>query len=123
MLRKTRPKIFYFYSSIRVRYNSLCIKQIKDINISFGKGKNILLFNIQRLEITNFAGRRSMNLVRDPLKIDPSAPFKFLLSQSTDHSKGREGNVWEKRAREGMLRQELKKGSKYLGKEGKGIWA
>jgi hypothetical protein len=39
----------------------------------------------------------------------------------TDHFKGREGIVWEKTAREGMLRQELKKGCKYLGKEGKGF--
>jgi hypothetical protein len=123
MLRKTRLQKFYLYSSIRVRYHSLCINQIKYTKISFGTGKQILLFNIQRLEITTFAGRCSANLVRDPLNFAPSAPSKCLLSQSVDHSNGREGIVWEKRAREGMLRQELKKGCKCLGKEGKGIWA
>jgi hypothetical protein len=70
---------------------------MKDIKISFGTGKKIILFNIQRLEITTFAGRCSMNLVRDPLDIARSAPSEFLLSKSVDHFKGREGIVWEKR--------------------------
>jgi hypothetical protein len=38
-----------------------------------------------------------------------------------DIFKGREWIVWEKRAREGMLSQKLKKGCEYLGKEGKGF--
>jgi hypothetical protein len=47
-------------------------------------------------------------------------PNAFSHNQ-LDHLKGREWIVWEKRAREGMLRQELKEGCKYLGKEGKGF--
>jgi hypothetical protein len=86
------------------------------------QGKEILLFNTQRLEITTFTGRRSANVVRDPLDNAPSTPSKFLLSQYVDHFRKREGIVWEKWEREGMLRQELKKGRKYLGKKGKGIW-
>jgi hypothetical protein len=85
MLKKTRLPIFYIYSSIRVRYNSLCINQIKYINISFWIRKKIILFNNERLEITTFAGRRSTNLVRDPLENFPSAPSKLLLSQFADH--------------------------------------
>jgi hypothetical protein len=74
------------------------------------------------LEITSFAGQHFTNLVWDPLNFSPSAPSKFLLSQFYDHSNGREGIVWEKKARERMMRQELKKGCKCLGNEGKGIW-
>ena len=50
-----------------------------------------------------------MNLGSTPLNIAPSAPSKCLLSQSVDHSNGREWIVWEKRAREEMMRQENKK--------------
>jgi hypothetical protein len=66
-------------------------------NHHLGQGKEILLFNTQRLEITTFAGRCSVNLVWAPLNNAPSAPSKCLLSQSTDHLKGREWIVWEKR--------------------------
>jgi hypothetical protein len=61
-----------------------------------------------------------MNLVHAPLDNAPSAPSEYLLSQFSDHLKGREWIVWEKRE---MLRQLLTKGCKCLGKEGKGIWA
>ena len=118
---ENRATKIYLYSSNMVGYHLLWINQINYIKISFGIGKHILLFNIQRLEITTFAGRCSANLVRAPLNNVPSAPSKFLLSQSTDHFKGMEWIVWEKRAREEMLRQELKKGCKCLGKEGKGF--
>jgi hypothetical protein len=53
------------------------------------QGKEIILFNTQRLEITTFAGRRSTNLVWAPLENSPSTPSEFLLSQSTDHLKGK----------------------------------
>jgi hypothetical protein len=105
MLRKTRLHRLYLCSSIRVGYHLLCINQIKYIKISFGIGKHILLFNTQRLEITTFAGLRSANLVWAPLENSRSAPSKYLLSQFVDQFKGREWILWEKRAREGMLRQ------------------
>jgi hypothetical protein len=53
------------------------------------QGKEIILFNTQRLEITTFEGPRSTNLVWAPLENAPSAPSKLLLSQSTDHLKGK----------------------------------
>jgi hypothetical protein len=70
-----------------------------------GQGKEIILFNTQRLEITTFVGQLSVNLVWTPLDNTPSTPSKFLLSQSIDHLNGRECIVWEKRDREETLRQ------------------
>jgi hypothetical protein len=68
----------------------LCINQRKDIKtIILGQGKEILLFNTQRLDITTFAGRCFANLLQAPLNNAPSAPSKFLLSQSIDHLKGK----------------------------------
>jgi hypothetical protein len=102
---ENRATKIYLYSSNMVGYHLLWINQINYIKISFGIGKHILLFNTQRLEITTFVGRRSTNLVRAPLDNARSAPSKYLLSQFSNHFKGREWIVWEKRAREGMLRQ------------------
>jgi hypothetical protein len=122
MLRKIKLQIFYLYSLFRVRYNTLLINQIKYIEISFGTRKNILLFNIQILEITTFASRCSTNLVWAPLDNYTSEPSKFILSQSFDHFKGKEWIVWEKRAREEMLRQETQKRMQILGQGRKWIW-
>jgi hypothetical protein len=58
-------------------------------NHHLGQGKEILLFINQRLKLTTFAGRRSTNLVWDPLNNAPSAPSISLFSQSIDHLKGK----------------------------------
>jgi hypothetical protein len=89
---------YYFYSSIRVRYKLLCINQRKYIKtIIWDRENEIILFNIQRLEITTFAGQRSANLVGLLLTV---LQVHLLNTFSHNHLglfKGREGIVWEKR--------------------------
>jgi hypothetical protein len=45
-------------------------------NHHLGQGKEIILFNTQRLEITTFEGQQSANLVWDPLDNAPSEPYE-----------------------------------------------
>jgi hypothetical protein len=65
-------------------------------NHHLGQGKEILLFNNQRLKLTTFVGQCSVNLVQDPLDNAPSEPSKSLFSQYIDHLKGREWILWGK---------------------------
>jgi hypothetical protein len=119
---KTMLQTFYLYSSIRVRCKLLCINQIKYIKTIIWDREKTLFSSIFK------------DWKLQPLQADtPQTWSRLLLTflqvyipnafshNQLDHFNGREWIVWEKRTREGMLRQELKEGCKYLGKEGKGF--